>query len=106
MDSTKEYLSTEIANEFINNRINISNSDLQRFIQSFLERKQQQNGWIEIMQNIRFTNSIPLDPLIDWTEFRDTFLPIIGNGCYTTDDLKRWFNILDVDHNVALTREQ
>lgn len=42
LNSNQEDLTAKITNEFLNNtNINISNTDLQRFIQLFLSKKQQ-----------------------------------------------------------------
>lgn len=105
LDSTDGNLLLELTNAFIDNNINISNTDLQRFIQSFLDHKQR-TGSIRISQSPVFTDLVYLDTFINWPEFRDTFLPIVNRGSYTLTDLKRWFDLLDADRNAALTREQ
>ncbi|CAF1217905.1 unnamed protein product [Rotaria sordida] len=88
LDSNKKNLSIEIINEFINNNINISYDDLQLFIELYLNKKQNTNSFI------------------NWIEFRDIFLPIINNGYYSTDDVQRWFDIFDIDHNGIITQQQ
>ncbi|UJR31832.1 hypothetical protein I4U23_019309 [Adineta vaga] len=88
LNSNDEDLTIKITNEFINHNINISNTDLQRFIQLFLNKKQQTVS------------------SINWIEFRDTFLPIVNSGYCTKIDLKRWFEILDTDRTGLLTQEQ
>jgi len=47
-----------------------------------------------------------LDYLINWIEFRDIFSPFINGGMFSKDDLIRWFDILDINHNKTISQEQ
>jgi len=89
LDSNNVMLSMKLTNEFIHNNIHISNDDLQLFIELYLNKKQ---------------NSDILK--INWIEFRDIFFPIVNNGMVTKDDITRWFDILDINHNKTISREQ
>lgn len=44
--------------------------------------------------------------MIDWFEFRDVFLPFVNGGMFSREDLGRWFEILDVNHNAILGQDQ
>lgn len=39
--------------------------------------------------------SYPLDSSMNWSDFRDLFLPIISPGSYSRPHLQRWFNLFD-----------
>ncbi|CAF1399004.1 unnamed protein product [Adineta steineri] len=88
LDSTKPTLSMKITNEFIHNNVHISNDDLNLFIDLYLTKKQ---------------NS---DHLINWTEFRDIFLPLVNGGMIDKHEISHWFDILDINHNRTITNEQ
>lgn len=94
LDSHNEDLSTKITNEFIKNNVNISKDDLQSFIELFINKK----------QHTGFERN--LDFLIDWIEFRETFLPILNDGYYSKDNIQKWFDIFDTNHIATITREQ
>jgi hypothetical protein len=94
----------QITTEFVNNNVKISNDDLQSFIQLFLNKKQK-TGLKDILWFFYY-EFIYSDPIISWIEFRDTFLPIINNGFYFNNDIKRWFQIFNTNHNEVITREQ
>ncbi|CAM4782059.1 unnamed protein product [Rotaria magnacalcarata] len=85
LNSNRENLSTELKNEFINTNINMSTGDLQLFIDLFLKNR---------------------DSLINWIEFRDSFLPIITSGHYSKYTIERWFDVFDSNHNGLITREE
>ena len=44
--------------------------------------------------------------MIDWSEFRDVFLPLVNGGMFSREDLVRWFEILDTNHSAILGQEQ
>ncbi|CAF3295658.1 unnamed protein product [Rotaria sp. Silwood2] len=88
LDSNKTTLSMKITNEFIHNNIQISNDDLQSFIELYLNKKR---------------NS---DCFISWIEFRDIFLPLVDGGMFLKEDISRWFDILDEKHHKIIIREQ
>ncbi len=50
--------------------------------------------------------SIYLDSSIDWIEFRDIFLPIVNNGYYSKNNIKKWFEIFDTNENGIITTDQ
>jgi hypothetical protein len=76
----------KITNEFIHNNIHISSDDLQSFIELYLNKKQ--------------------NSFINWIEFRDIFFPIVNNGMVSKDDITRWFEILNTNHNKTISQEQ
>ncbi|CAF3156375.1 unnamed protein product [Rotaria sp. Silwood2] len=105
LDSNIKNLSIQITNEFINNNINISNDDLQLFIELYLNKKQN-TGFERKFFNLFSIKSIYLDSFINWIEFRDVFLPIVNNGYYSINGIQRWFDIFDINHDEIITQEQ
>ncbi|CAF4146048.1 unnamed protein product, partial [Rotaria sp. Silwood2] len=105
LDSNIKNLSIQITNEFINNNINISNDDLQLFIELYLNKKQN-TGFERKFFNLFSIKSIYLDSFINWIEFRDVFLPIVSNGYYSINGIQRWFDIFDINHDEIITQEQ
>ncbi|CAF1409889.1 unnamed protein product [Adineta steineri] len=89
LDSTKPTLSMKITNEFIHNNVHISNDDLNLFIDLYLTKKQNSGNH-----------------LINWTEFRDIFLPLVNGGMIDKHEISHWFDILDINHNRTITNEQ
>ncbi len=49
---------------------------------------------------------VHLDSLINWIEFRDLFLPMINNGYYSKNNIKKWFEIIDTNETGIITTEQ
>ncbi|CAF1160013.1 unnamed protein product [Rotaria sordida] len=88
LDSNKPTLSMKITNEFIHNNIQISNDDLQSFIELYLYKKRHS------------------DCFISWIEFRDLFLPFVDGGMFLKDDIIRWFDIFDEKHQNIIIQEQ
>jgi hypothetical protein len=41
--------------------------------------------------------------MIDWTEFRDIFLPIVDETSSLTSTIRQWFTIFDRDDRDQLT---
>jgi len=78
----------KITNEFIHNNIHISSDDLQSFIELYLNKKQNSDNFIK------------------WIEFRDIFFPFVNGGMVSKDDITRWFEILDTNHNKTISQEQ
>jgi hypothetical protein len=93
----------KITNEFVHNNIHISSDDLELFIQLYLNKKQNSG---KIFQRKFRRNYLYLDCFIKWIEFRDVFLPIVNGGMCSKDDITRWFDILDENHNNMINREQ
>ena len=79
--------------EFLRQNHQISRDDLQSFIQSYFDQKgvdgMRENCWKILI------GSYPLDSSMNWSDFRDLFLPIISPGSYSRQHLQRWFNLFD-----------
>jgi hypothetical protein len=105
LDSHKAALAMKLTNEFVNNNIHISSSDLQTFIQHFLTKKQR-SGCFRSLFDCMTECCVFTDPMIDWFEFRNIFLPFVNGGMFSREDLMRWYEILDTDHNAILGQDQ
>lgn len=103
LDIRTENLVERMIEEFLHDRLQIPRDDLQIFIQSYIEQKKN-NG---LYRNNSFQiHSRSLDFFIDWSEFRDLFLPIILPGCYSRQHLRRWFDLFDINRVHIITQEQ
>lgn len=61
---------------------------------------------ISFFSTRNYFSSFYLDYFINWTEFRNIFFPIVNDGMVSKDDIERWFDILDENHNQMITQEQ
>lgn len=108
LDSQKTFLTMRLTNEFIHQNIPISSDDLQRFIQMYFIEKQR-TGFFFVAFQSEFSFSLfslPLDPQITWSEFRNLFLPIVNDGLFSKEDLIRYFRILDLNQQGFLTETE
>lgn len=103
LDSKKPTLSMKLTNEFIHNNIHVSSEDLQTFIELYLNKKQTSGSF---RRRYYFVKIYFLDCLINWIEFRDVFLPLVNGGMVSNDDIARWFDIFDTNHNQIISSEQ
>lgn len=105
LDSKNKNLAMQITNELVNINTNLSSDELQLFIEFYLDKKRE-TGLKKKKKYLLDNCIVYLDSLINWIEFRDLFLPMINNGYYSKNNIKKWFEIIDTNETGIITTEQ